>query len=68
MDIHAISMGDVTALHTAAMNGHTSTVQTLIDADADVNAKTENDITPLNLARKNEHSEITRILVSAGGK
>ncbi len=46
-----------TALHAAALGGKSSVCLRLINAGADVHAKTNNDATPLHLAARNSQSD-----------
>jgi len=50
----------------ASKNGHQEIVQTLLEANADVNAKTSNGATALMLASQNHHREVVQLLNSAG--
>ncbi|MBC8481302.1 MAG: ankyrin repeat domain-containing protein, partial [Planctomycetes bacterium] len=54
------------ALREAAENGHSQTVETLINEGADVNTKYDSEYTPLHLAAKNGHIETCLKLISKG--
>jgi ankyrin repeat protein len=56
----------VTALHIAAEVGHTKIVKVLLDAGAEVDARTSNDTTPLHQAAQEGHLDIVRELLIAG--
>jgi len=53
-------------LHLAASKGHTSVVNVLLDARADVNALDKSHVTPLLAAVKNKHIAAAEKLVAAG--
>jgi ankyrin repeat protein len=55
------------ALQSAAREGHTRIVETLLDSGADVNANDE-DFTPLMLAAKAKYPETVRLLLSRGAQ
>ena len=55
-----------TALHVAAILGHTSIVKLLVERGAAVNSKNVDDITPLYDAVKHRRTEIVKILLEAG--
>ena len=65
-DVTARSEGGVTALHWAALMGHTETTRALIDAGADVDARNEEGQTALHWATMRGHRETVQALVSAG--
>ena len=52
-----------TALHYAAMEGHTSTCQALIDHQANIDACDQSNQTPLHLATINGHASICQALI-----
>ena len=52
----------------AAMNGHTATVQSLLDGGADVNAKLGEGLTALMGAAAKGHAEVVEILKKAGAE
>lgn len=56
-----------TALHFAAVAGHTNIVELLVGNGADINAKNNDGHTPLMLAREYEHRELTEWLRQHGG-
>ena len=56
----------ITALMWAAMNGRSEVVKILLDAGADVNAKTEGGTTALMLAAFLDNTEVAKILLNAG--
>ncbi|KAJ1475513.1 ankyrin repeat protein, partial [Baffinella frigidus] len=55
-----------TPLHTASENGREEVVKVLLDAGADVEAKTTVGATPLYVAASNGHAGVVRILLNAG--
>jgi len=55
-----------TALHVAAILGHTSIVELLLERGAAVNSKDVDDATPLYNAVKHRRTEIVKILIEAG--
>ena len=52
-DVDAKKKGDLTALHFAALKGHTEVVKFLFENGAEINAKDENNHTPFHFAAKN---------------
>jgi ankyrin repeat protein len=60
----------VTALITAAYNGHTPVVRELLAAGADINAKLGDGsfATALILASRNGHTDVVQLLEQAGGQ
>lgn len=67
VDVRATSTG-LTALHYAAKEGQTSTVQTLLSLGADINAKDERNRSALHLACAGQHVACTRFLLKLGLK
>jgi uncharacterized protein YegJ (DUF2314 family) len=57
-----------TFLHQEALAGNLATVQVMLDAGADVNAKTDGGATPLQLARSLGWDRVVALLVSKGAK
>src|SRR5271168_5124134 len=55
-----------TALHLAANNGHYQTVEILVMAGADLNAKDLTEATPLSLATEKGRQRIFKFLVEKG--
>jgi ankyrin repeat protein len=55
-----------TALHQAATYGYSEVIQVLIDAGADVNAKTKYGSTPATIAVSYAYDEVARRLIQAG--
>lgn len=55
-------------LHMASHRGHEEVVKVLIDAGADINAKTLAYKTPLSIALKEGHDEVVDLLQQHGGK
>ena len=58
--------GGATALYYAAWNGHTETVQGLLERGADARTATPNGLTPLHWAALEGHLEICSLLLDAG--
>jgi ankyrin repeat protein len=56
------------ALHYAAHNGHTSIIDALVQARADVNAVNVGGETPLDYAKGYGYTEVARLLEAAGGR
>lgn len=56
----------MTALMLSSQRGHVSIVKLLIDAGADIDAKTAQESTSLMLACKRKHVAVARILVASG--
>ena len=56
----------VTPLHEACGQGHTATVQLLLEAGADVNARHRRGHTPLHWACEQRHPDVARLLLDAG--
>jgi ankyrin repeat protein len=52
----------------SAQDGHTATVQALLDAGADVNTKSKFGWTALGLAAKEGHTAVVQLLKKAGAK
>ena len=50
-------------MHIAALNGHATVVQMLIDAGADVNAKDDEGATPMKDAAQNGHKECVKLII-----
>ena len=55
-------------LHNASIMGDTAEVKRLLDAGADVNAKSEDGFTPLHYASMEGRGEVVKLLLAAGGK
>jgi ankyrin repeat protein len=55
-----------TALHLAAAKGHGSTVNLLLDRDANIDAKDQDNSTPLHLAAAKGHDSTVNLLLDAG--
>lgn len=65
VDVRAKST-QLTALHYAAKEGQTSTVQTLLSLGADINSKDERNRSALHLACAGQHSACTKFLLQSG--
>lgn len=61
-----IGSGGLTALHGAALKGHTDYVQWLITKGADVNVKNYQGETPLKIALDNGHDQVANLLRQNG--
>lgn len=61
---------ETTALHVASSLGHESIVETLLEAEADVNAQSGdfNSIRPLHLAASKGHAHVAQILLDYGAE
>ncbi len=60
---------DSTPLHCAAWKGHVEVVKALLDAGADINAKSQNDHygdTPLHAASHGNQKEVVKVLIERG--
>ena len=60
---------DSTPLHCAAWKGHVEVVKALLDAGADINAKSRNDHygdTPLHAASHGNQKEVVKVLIERG--
>lgn len=57
-----------TALHWAAMDGHTEMVERLLKAGADANAVSKEKVTPLYLAAQRGHAKVVHVLLDSGAK
>ncbi|PNH11158.1 Serine/threonine-protein kinase TNNI3K [Tetrabaena socialis] len=55
-----------TPLHIASLNGHVDTAKTLLQAGADVLAKTKDGYSPLHIASWKGHSHVAVVLLAAG--
>ena len=55
-----------TALHWAALNGHSNVVKVLAERGADLNAVSKSLGTPLHAAARRDHANVARALVEAG--
>ncbi|MBC6402967.1 MAG: ankyrin repeat domain-containing protein [Hyphomonadaceae bacterium] len=53
-DVNAREESDGTPLHYAAQDGHAETVTALIEAGADIRAKTDDGMLPADLAKDND--------------
>lgn len=53
-------------LFEASSNGHTSTVQLLLNNKADINLCTKNGTSPLSIAYQNGDKTIAQLLLSSG--
>lgn len=64
------NMFETTALHIATSLGHESIVETLLEAEADVNAQSGgfNSIRPLHLAASKGHAHVAQILLDYGAE
>lgn len=58
--------GQWSALHYAAASGSLKAVKILLDAGADINAKSANGTTPLMMAARENKEEVARFLLSKG--
>ena len=56
---------NLTALHQAAYNGQLPMVKILVNAGADVNAKTNTNTTPLHLAAIKNHEKVIKYLIKS---
>lgn len=56
-----------TPLHYASLNGHTRTVQALLAAKAEPNARDADGHSPLEAALEHGHTPCARVLAAAGG-
>lgn len=65
-DVKAINLMDDTPLHTVCTWGDLESVQTLINAGADVNAKGDNGVTPLFNAVISGNPKLIELLVKSG--
>lgn len=66
LDLNQVTRHEGTALLLAAMYGHESTVQCLLDMGADVNAQNHSDHTPLHAAAYNGNVEVVELLLGYG--
>lgn len=64
--IDAITCGDQTALHRAAMYGHQRTVKFLIENGADKDAADSNGRTPLHIATRFGQKKVIKLLIENG--
>lgn len=67
VDVRATST-HLTALHYAAKEGHTSTIQTLLSLGADINSKDEKNRSALHLACAGQHLACAKFLLQSGLK
>ena len=58
----------MTPLHNSAYMGYLGNIQTLLNLNANINAKDKNGNTPLHLAVKNGNIAAAKILIEAGAK
>ncbi|XP_022104116.1 inversin-like isoform X2 [Acanthaster planci] len=65
-DINATDKTGATALHAAAMCGHPSTIQVLLELDANVNMLDQSKHTPLFRAAEMGHTLVAKALVQGG--
>ncbi|MDP9492363.1 MAG: ankyrin repeat domain-containing protein [Actinomycetota bacterium] len=67
-DVSAVSRNPlrVQAIHSAAAGNHTEVVRTLLDHDADPNARQEGGYAPIHAAAQNGNDELYELLVSRG--
>jgi len=66
---NARDMDDSTPLHCAAWKGHLEVVKALLDAGADINAKSQNDHygdTPLHAASHGNQKDVVKVLIERG--
>ncbi|XP_037701731.1 ankyrin repeat domain-containing protein 16 isoform X2 [Choloepus didactylus] len=68
IDVDVRTPAGLTALHFAAKEGHTSTVQTLLSLGADINSKDERNRSALHLACAGQHSACVEFLLQSGLK
>ena len=66
VDVEAKSNDGSTALHLAAIQGHVTSIQWLLDSGADVNARGFEDRTPLIYAISNRRDGACRLLIERG--
>lgn len=64
--LEAKARNDTTALHCAAMQGHTQTLRYLLDKHASLNARTADGETPLHLAVKTNNLNCAVMLLGSG--
>ena len=65
-DVHAVDKSGNTALHNAALDGHTGVVKGLLAKGANVNAANNTGSTSLYNAALNGHAEVIKALLSSG--
>ena len=67
-NLDATDENGMTRLHLAALEGDSVTVQYLINAGANLDAKTEDELgaTPLHVTALYDHAEVAEILINAG--
>jgi ankyrin repeat protein len=67
-NIEMKNLKGLTALHSAAKNGHLESVRSLLTANANIDAKDNEQSTPLHYASRQGHVEIATILLARGAK
>ena len=64
-DLQSYPRHAITTLYTAAQEGHTTTIQALLNAGTDLEARDGRKNTPLHVAAANGHTAVIHILISA---